>query len=82
VTVQIGAVLLLAIIFAALVLYQVNTVPAENSALESTSTIKTFTTRCKSCGTRFETQAQRGTQICIDHTRDAVSDPNVFDESA
>jgi len=34
VTVQIGAVLLLAIIFAALVLYQVNTVPAENSALE------------------------------------------------
>ncbi|PGF17901.1 hypothetical protein CP556_18525 [Natrinema sp. CBA1119] len=33
-TVQIGAVLLLAIIFAALVLYQVNTVPAENSALE------------------------------------------------
>ncbi|MFB1065199.1 hypothetical protein [Natrinema sp. H-ect4] len=34
-TVQIGAVLLLAIIFAALALYQVNTVPAENQAIES-----------------------------------------------
>lgn len=35
VTVQIGAVLLLAIIFAALALYQVNVVPAENGAVES-----------------------------------------------
>ncbi|WP_408958214.1 hypothetical protein [Natrinema sp. 74] len=35
VTVQIGAVLLLAIVFAALALYQVNAVPAENQAIES-----------------------------------------------
>ncbi|MDS0474817.1 hypothetical protein [Natrinema sp. 1APR25-10V2] len=35
VTVQIGAVLLLAIVFAALALYQVNAVPAENRAIES-----------------------------------------------
>lgn len=35
VTVQIGAVLLLAIVFAALALYQVNAVPAENHAIES-----------------------------------------------
>ncbi|WP_226041748.1 hypothetical protein [Natrinema sp. DC36] len=35
VTVQIGAVLMLAIVFAALVLYQVNVVPAENGAIES-----------------------------------------------
>ncbi|WP_254764481.1 hypothetical protein [Natrinema marinum] len=35
VTVQIGAVLLLAIVFAALALYQVNAVPAENGAIES-----------------------------------------------
>ncbi len=35
VTVQIGAVLLLAIVFAALALYQVNAVPAENQAVES-----------------------------------------------
>jgi hypothetical protein len=35
VTVQIGAVLMLAIIFAALALYQVNAVPAENQAIES-----------------------------------------------
>jgi len=34
VTVQIGAVLLLAIVFTALALYQVNVVPAENSAVE------------------------------------------------
>ncbi|MFA9417492.1 hypothetical protein [Natrinema sp. HArc-T2] len=34
VTVQIGAVLLLAIVFTALALYQVNAVPAENSAVE------------------------------------------------
>ncbi|SEP84258.1 CARDB domain-containing protein [Natrinema salaciae] len=35
VTVQIGAVLLLAIVFTALALYQVNAVPAENGAVES-----------------------------------------------
>lgn len=35
VTVQIGAVLLLAIVFAALALYQVNAVPAENHAIEN-----------------------------------------------
>ncbi|WP_226007004.1 hypothetical protein [Natrinema salinisoli] len=35
VTVQIGAVLLLAIVFSALALYQVNAVPAENQAIES-----------------------------------------------
>ncbi|WP_222918762.1 hypothetical protein [Natrinema sp. SYSU A 869] len=35
VTVQIGAVLLLAIVFAALALYQVNAVPVENQAIES-----------------------------------------------
>ncbi|MBZ6493358.1 hypothetical protein [Natrinema longum] len=35
VTVQIGAVLLLAILFAALALYQVNVVPAQNGAIES-----------------------------------------------
>ncbi|MFA9504805.1 hypothetical protein ACERIM_18745 [Natrinema sp. H-ect1] len=35
VTVQIGAILLLAIVFTALALYQVNAVPAENQAIES-----------------------------------------------